>query len=251
MWTGDFLSCFFLAVIRATGVMLLAPVFSGRAIPSPVKGVMTVFFGYLAALRLDPEKSSFDSLGSWVVYGMTELCVGLFMGWAVRLVSYSVDLAGQLISTELGFSLGQQLDPMTGSSSNAVGSLLFSFGSLVFLSSGSHQAVILAFLRSFSVVPLGVLRGSDGTAGHLIAATGSIFSLATQMAAPLVCINFLISMIFSVLGRAAPGMNVFAESFAVRILVGMLLLGLTLGLTAQIMVEHLERAPELMLRLMP
>jgi hypothetical protein len=33
--------------------------------------------------------------------------------------------------------------------------------------------------------------------------------------------------------------------------VGMLLLGLTLGLTAQLMLDHLVNAPELMLRLIP
>ena len=251
MLSADFLSYLLLPVLRATGVMLLSPVFSGKALPAPIKAVVTVFLGYVAATRIDVDKISLDSTGSWVVSGISELCVGLFMGWAVRLVSYSVDLAGQLISTELGFSLGQQLDPMTGSSSNAVGSLLFSFGSLVFLSSGSHQSVILAFLRSFSVCPIGLLRGSEGAATELIVATGNIFSVAMQMAAPLVCINFLISMIFSILGRAAPGVNVFAESFAVRILVGMLLLALTLGLTAQIMVEQLNRVPELMLRLIP
>jgi flagellar biosynthesis protein FliR len=46
-------------------------------------------------------------------------------------------------------------------------------------------------------------------------------------------------------------MNVFTESFSVRILAGLVLLGLTLGLTAQIVLSHLRESPELMLRLIP
>ena len=64
-------------------------------------------------------------------------------------------------------------------------------------------------------------------------------------------VNFIVTLTFAILGKAAPSMNVFAESFAARILVGMTLLGLTLGVTAQLVLSELRNAPELMLRLIP
>lgn len=251
MLEGDFLVAWFLAAARATGVMLLAPVYSGRAIPSPIKGILTLFLAYIAAGLVVVPKEVAGTLGGIVVGMVLELAIGLFMGWGVRIVAYAVDFAGQVISTELGFTMGQQLDPLSGSSSNAMGSLLFAFGSLVFLSSGAHQAVVMAFLKSYSIAPMGAFRGSQDVGVLLVVSTGKIFYIALQMAAPLICVNFIISLIFSILGKAAPTMNVFAESFAVRIVVGMLLLGLTLGLTAQLMLDHLVQAPELMLRLIP
>ena len=42
--------------------------------------------------------------------------------------------------------------------------------------------------------------------------------------------------------KAAPGMSVFSESFSVRILAGFTLLGITLGLTAQIVLSHLRES---------
>ena len=71
------------------------------------------------------------------------------------------------------------------------------------------------------------------------------------MAAPLIAVNFIISLTFSILGKAAPTLNVFGESFAVRIVVGLTLLGLTLTLAAQLIIQTLTKSSELMLRLIP
>ena len=71
------------------------------------------------------------------------------------------------------------------------------------------------------------------------------------MAAPIMAINFIVTMTFAILGKAATGINVFSESAGVRIVAGMTVLGLTLGLTAQLVLTQLRQAPELMLRLIP
>ncbi len=55
-------------------------------------------------------------------------------------------------------------------------------------------------------------------------------------------------LVFTVLGRAVPQMNVFSESFAVRIVAGMLVFALTLELAAQHIINYLKLLPEDMLR---
>jgi flagellar biosynthesis protein FliR len=71
------------------------------------------------------------------------------------------------------------------------------------------------------------------------------------MAAPLLAVNFVVTFAFVILGKAAPSINVFSESFSVRVLTGIILLGLTLGLTAQAVLNALQGSPELMLRVIP
>jgi flagellar biosynthesis protein FliR len=51
-----------------------------------------------------------------------------------------------------------------------------------------------------------------------------------------------------VLGRAVPQMNVFAESFAVRPLVGLAVFGMTLDLMSQHIMNYMRHLPEDMLR---
>jgi flagellar biosynthesis protein FliR len=75
-----------------------------------------------------------------------------------------------------------------------------------------------------------------------------MFGLALQMAAPVFAVSFLISLLFTVLARAVPQMNTFAESFAIRILGGLVVIGLTCHLMAQHIVNYLQRLPDDVLR---
>ena len=138
-----------------------------------------------------------------------------------------------------------------GASSSAVSTLLYYLSILLFFISDCHHAVVLAFMRSFQIAPLGVPTFSNNVAEYFVVQTGNIFLIALQMATPMMAVNFTVTFTFAILGKAASGMNVFTESFSVRILAGLTLLGLTLGLTAQIVLSHLRESPELMLRLIP
>ena len=68
------------------------------------------------------------------------------------------------------------------------------------------------------------------------------------MTAPIIAVSFVINLVFSFLGRAVPQMNVFSESFAVRIIAGLSVFGLSLQLMAQHMLNYLRRLPDDILR---
>ena len=74
--------------------------------------------------------------------------------------------------------------------------------------------------------------------------TSHLFLFAVQMAAPALAVAFIVTLVFAVLGRAVPQMNVFAESFGVRILVGMSVFAMTCQLMAQHVANYLNRLPE-------
>jgi flagellar biosynthetic protein FliR len=229
--------------------MLFAPMFSSKAIPVTLRVLFALFLAFLSVgLHKFPEGVSVVA-GNIVLVMVREFVIGLFMGWAVRLIGYAIEIAGQIISTELGFSTGQQMDPMTGDSANVVSSLMTSFGTVVFLASGAHQAVLAAYLKSYTLAPLGILPMSAETGTLLVQASGKIFLVAVQMSAPLVAVNFVVTLTFAILGKAAPAIQVFSESFAVRIVAGLMVLGLTFRLVAQLAFDRFQEAPELMLRL--
>jgi flagellar biosynthetic protein FliR len=60
-------------------------------------------------------------------------------------------------------------------------------------------------------------------------------------------VSFIVTLVFSVLGRAVPQMNVFFESFTVRTLAGLSVFGLTLQLMSEHISNYLRRLPEDML----
>jgi flagellar biosynthetic protein FliR len=251
MLNGEFLMMWFLASVRATGVMVVSPVFSSKAVPAMIRLMMALFVAMLAVWTRKAPGNLPANIGDLVVAMAQEAMIGFLMGWVVRLTMNSVEVASQIISSELGMSMGQQIDPMSDTSESAVGQLLTSFAAMAFFISEAHQAVLASFLRSFDVAPLAMLRGNVSAPELLVAATGKIFHIGMQIAAPLIAINFVISFTFSILGKVAPSVSVFSESFAVRIVVGLTLLGITLRLAAQLLLDSFGQVPEAMLRIIP
>jgi flagellar biosynthetic protein FliR len=77
-----------------------------------------------------------------------------------------------------------------------------------------------------------------------VAQTGGIFRVALQISAPVIAVSFVVTLVFAVLSRAVPQMNVFGESMSVRIAGGLIVFGFTLQLTAQYVLNYLHRMPE-------
>jgi len=246
-----FLFLWMMAFIRAAGLIVMVPVFNGRNIPIPVRLTIAAFLAWVGLqtareLAVPPA----DVVGL-VLAAAHELIIGLLMGLGVRLMFFALEMAGQIIATEMGLVVSAQIDPISQNSSSPVGVGLTLFGTLLFLISGAHHAVFMTFARSFALMPPGGISFNRSAGEVFVQSSGSIFLLAVQMAAPLMALNFVVTLTFAILSKAAPGMNAFAESFPVRIAAGLTLLAVALGLTAQLVLSGLHTAPELMLRLIP
>jgi flagellar biosynthetic protein FliR len=240
-----------MAFVRSGGLLVMSPVFSGKMIPIPLRVAIAAFLAYVASGAAHAPVAMPADILTLIFSAAHELLIGLLMGLGMRLVFYAIEFAGQIISTEIGLVMSAQIDPISQNNSTPIGTALFYFGSLLFLLAGAHHAMFAAFLRSFDLAPPGAFMASRNVGELLIHSTGNIFLVAVQMAAPIMAINFIVTLTFAILCKAAPGMNVFSESFAARIFAGLTLLGLTLGLTAQLVLSQLRQAPELMLRLIP
>ena len=95
-----------------------------------------------------------------------------------------------------------------------------------------------------TAVPIGQASITMPLYYSMVARVAQLFQSGLLMAAPVTAISFLISITFALVNRAVPSMNVFAESFSFRIVAGILVFGLTLGLTAQHVTNSLRRMPD-------
>lgn len=235
-----------LAFMRGTGLLLLIPVFSGQTIPARVRialaGMLAILAGPYAGKAADFPQ---HWLGVFLVMGH-ELLAGVLLGLGARLLFWAIEMAGQIISTEIGLIMSANIDPITRSNSSPAGMVLFYFGSLLFLLTGAHHWCLLAFVRSFEIFPPHAVFDPT-TADVVIKESGKVFLLAVQLSAPMLAVNFLINLSFAVLGRAAPSIEAFSASMPVRIIAGLSVFSLTLGLAAQQVLGELRGIPELML----
>lgn len=234
----------FLVFVRLGAFLLALPFFS--AVNFPV--TMRVALAALAALLLAPQLPaiSVSHLDLLTLVGLLarEAAIGLLFGFFARMVFFAADIAGVIISSELGLSMGNIMDPTSRQPEQVPGLILFFMATITMLSLDLHHGLLLGFARSFEVLPLGGGHLSSALFETIVARTAQIFVVALQISAPVMAVSFCITVFFAVLSRAVPQMNVFAESFGIKIAGGLVVFGFTLQIAAQYIVNHLHRLPD-------
>lgn len=239
-----------LTTFRASALMIVLPLFVVRSVPRTLRLAFAALLGwivmpYAAGVTVYPT-----GLIEVLLLVTKEISIGLMMGIAVRLVFFALDIATQILSVEIGLNPAPEFNPETSTEGNPLGSGLFYLGLLIFVS-GAHYAVFFAFARSIELVPPGLQVPQTAFVETVIRHTSRLFILGLLMSAPVLATNFLVNLTFSVLGRVVPRMNVFELSFSARIMAGMAMLALSVGLIAHYVVQELDGAPELMLHFLP
>jgi len=239
----DFIK-WFLVFIRMGAFLFALPFFSATNFPRQ----MRVALAGLAALLVAPllPDVSLRHLELLPLVGLLgrEIALGLVLGYFARVVFFAADIAGMIIATELGLSMGSVLDPTSRQPEQVPGLILFFLSTVTMLSLDLHHGLLLGFAKTFEVLPLGSGRLSPALFETIVAQTGRIFMVALQISAPVMAVSFCITVFFSIMSRAVPQMNVFAESFGIRIAGGLIVFGFTLQIAAQYIANHLRRLPD-------
>ena len=182
-----------------------------------------------------------------ILLALNEMCIGLLLAMTVRMVFFAVELAGHLISYEIGLMASNSVNPLLGSSDATITTLLYYFSLLLFFVAGVHYDVLKAFIMSFELLPIGAFFLKASPTVEFVEEVSHVFVIGTLMAAPFIALNFLVNVSFAVLGKAVPKMNVFMTSFAIRILSGLLLLVSSILLISSYILENSRRSVEIML----
>lgn len=238
------LTTWFLVFTRVGAMLTVLPMFSTATFPVQLR----VALGGLVALLVTPTLPGLpaEPLSIWLLVKLLfmEASIGLLLGFICRFVFYALEIAGTFIATEMGLSLPQEFNQLVSAPTMAPGLMLYWIALMTMLSLDLHHWMIVGFQKSYALVPFGGAHLSETLLADVVARSGKVFFLALQIAAPVMAVSFLVTLVFAVLGRAVPQMNVFSESFPVRIFCGLLTFGLTCSFMAQHIANYLRRLPE-------
>jgi flagellar biosynthetic protein FliR len=213
----------FLVMIRCTGLVFAAPIFGHHALPTLVK------FGLAAALAIALAPGAGATAGSMpvILAAPLELVIGLSIGFILTMGFEAVEVAGRVISLQLGLSLGAVFSPTTESSSTALDPFFSVLAGLVFLAMNLHLAMVKTLANSFVVYPVGGGWPAD------IAAMGAqtvalALELGVRVALPIALVLLLVELAVALLARAIPQINVFILGLPLKMLVGIAVLAMAI-----------------------
>jgi len=213
----------FLVLMRCTGLVIAAPIYGHHSIPALVK------FGLAAALTvaLAPAAGAATGTLPLVVAAPIELAIGLSIGFVLSMGFQAIELAGRVVSIQLGLSLSSVFSPTEAEASTPIDPFFSVLAGLLFLAMGLHLAVVQVLANSFHVYPVGSGWPSDlAVTGMQTIVLG--IELGVRVALPVALVLLLVELSVALLARAIPQVNVFILGLPLKMLVGFAVLAMAI-----------------------
>jgi len=213
--------------VRLTGLMLFAPFFGSVVIPARVKAILVLALTLVLYPTVGRDLGT-HTMSDWPVLVFTEFLIGAGMGIATNAVFEAVQLAGQVLGVQMGYSLINILDPQTQVDTTVVALFYQSIVMLLFLRMDVHYWLLRAIGNSYLYMPPGSTHLSSLFTQAVLKIGGQVFGLGIQIAAPVLSATLIADIVLGLLGKASPQLPLMMLGPAVKSLLGLLILIATL-----------------------
>ncbi len=205
---------------RVSGLMLFAPLFGSPVVPPRVKAILTLALTALLYPAYADHRVSV-SLLQWPLILGGEMLIGIGIGVVTNLVFEAVQLAGQVLSIQVGYSLVNILDPTTQVESTVIGMFHQTMAMLIFLSLDVHQWILRAIANSFDYLPPGSVAVTPMFTQALVREGAVVLATGMQIAAPVLAATLLIDIVLGLLSKVSPQLPVMLLGTAVKSMLGL------------------------------
>jgi len=171
-----------------------------------------------------------------VVIG-SEIAIGLFIGMVARILLAALDIAGTVVSFQLGLSSAQIFNPMAASTGTLTSTLYGVLGVLLIFLSDLHHVLLRAMVDSYDVFKPGELPPINDLSEMITRSVAGAFIVGMEMAAPFILLGTLFFIALGVVGRLAPQLQILFVTLPLQILGGMLALVFVLAAGMQWFLE--------------
>ena len=213
----QYLTAGLLVMIRLSGLMVFAPLFSSAAIAPRIKAGFVIAMTVLLTPAVAAIPNLKIALDARSILG--ELGVGLVFGLSLMLLNEALMFAGMLLGMQFSFSLVNLMDPNSMIDTPVLGQMLSWLGILVIIGAGLDRSLLAAVVRSFRTVPVGqaVIVAKTGMALAMMA--GGIFLAGLQLAAPVIAASLAVEVTISLVGRLSPQLPAMVMSIPLKTMV--------------------------------
>ena len=227
-----------LVMFRTGALIMTVPVFGHNSIPRILRIWIIIIIGFLIFPSAGlPVMQPPPTMVHLLLAILSELAVGLLMGYAMIIFFSAAQFAGQIIGLQMGLAVANISDPLGSGQISIISEFYYLLTLLIFISINGHHFIIEALVECFERVPVGGAVFAPTISEYLITLTGMVFIVAVKLAAPVIITLFIINSILGIVARTVPQMNVFIVGFPLAIGVGLAMIGLTLPMFKIIIIK--------------
>ena len=223
---------FLLIFVRITMFVYLAPFYGMRGVPNQVKIGLSFFVSIMLFHVTQPHEALvYNTVWGYAMIVAKEALTGLFLGYGVSICTSIVAFAGRIIDMETGLSMANLMDPTTREMSSMTGVFYQYTVTLILLISGMHRYLLKALAESYVLIPVnGAIFHTDKLLQTMLTFLRDYISIGFRICLPVFAVMLLLNAVLGIMAKVAPQMNMFAIGLQLKVLVGLCVLFITVGM---------------------
>ncbi len=213
---------FFLIFFRISSFVTTFPMFSMTTIPRQVI-LFTSLLLSLFAWEIYPVNTSLDlfSFRGFEI-ALNQIIIGLTSGFIFTMIFNIFIYLGELMAMQTGLGFASLVDPKI-SQINLLGQFYWLTTGTLFLLLNGHLQAIKLVIYSFQVLPITATALTILKIKTLISFSSILFSGTILIALPLIISLLAVNIVFAVMTRAVPQLNIFSVSFTIILMLGLMI----------------------------
>jgi flagellar biosynthetic protein FliR len=219
----------FLILARTIPMIVMTPIFGGKLVTGQVKvglGMILMVTIYPTVSPLVEGKLPVQGLAFWGLL-FKEFAVGAMIGFVSSLVYHAIESAGHLIDIQRGSAQASVLVPQLDIQGPIFANLHIQLCTLLFFTLNLHHVFLRGFFDSFQLIPVNQYPNFSDRflpfIEQVIHMSGAIFTVSMQLTAPILLAIFMVDVVFGVMNRIAPMVNVYFLAMPVKAAVGIIM----------------------------
>jgi flagellar biosynthetic protein FliR len=232
---------FMLVLTRVSAFFIVAPIFSSEVVPARIRICIVVLISIFFA-AVSPPPMDFGGVTELeaILLLINESIYGFALGLISVLIYLAVKVAGQHIEREMGLTMGEILDPITGEGGESLGLVIDMIFILMFLNANGHHMLLMIISKSYQAFPVGTLVSIPDLVEGVVKAGSVMLTASLRLAAPMLTAFLLLLIVLAVFSRLMPDMDILFISMPLRIGLGLLMLGTFLPFISQFVNEFAD-----------
>lgn len=215
------LEFFFVIVVRMTGFIYTAPFFGLRNVPFRVKTGLALCMGIVMFYVLPYEPLVYSGVIGFAILVVKETLCGLILGFVANICYQILAFSGQMLDMEIGFSMVNEMDPVTSAQVTVSGNMYSYAVMLMLMITYMHHFLLQALIDSYSLVPIGQATVDSLIYSVVVKLIGQYFVLGFRIVLPVFAAMLIVNSVLAILARVAPQLSMFVIGIQLKVIIGL------------------------------